>query len=142
MFTISSWTRRDLVDKDMGQAYDQPKQVMARINNCATKLSGIPFLTSIPEKIPWKFLWASGLIHKVHTYAKAVPTDQGIRSLGTSIETFKGEALIIKEEGATKADGAFVQSDVRDRWVMYVYPLVLPHNVKRYMKGLRVLCLR
>ena len=36
VFTISRRTRRDLDNKELGQARDQPGQVMARIKNYAT----------------------------------------------------------------------------------------------------------
>ena len=60
----------------------------------------------------------------------------------TSLEKFKGEAIIIKEDGDTKADDAGVQSDIWDRWVMDVYTLVLPHIVKLSLEGLHLLCIR
>ena len=94
---------RDLGVKELGQAYDQPEQVMKRMNNYTTRPSALSVLTTIPAKTPWALLWASGAIHKVHPFAKAVPADQGIRSLVTSLETYNEEALIIKEEGAAKA---------------------------------------
>ena len=85
---------------------------------------------------------ATGYIQKVHPYAKAVPEDQGIVSLGTYIEIFKGEALIIKEEGSTKANDKGTHSYLWDRWVMDGYPLVLLKKVKIYIERLRVLYLR
>ena len=115
---------------------------MAIMNNCATRPSALPFLTYIPEKIPWAVLQASYMIHKVHPSEKAVPVDQIIGSLGTFLETFKGEALIIKEEVDAKSDVTGVQSDLWYIWVMDVYPLVLSHKVKRLLEGLRMLCLR
>ena len=63
-------------------------------------------------------------------------------SLGTYIETFKGEALIIKEEGSTKANDKGTHSYLWDRWVMDGYPLVLLKKVKRYLEGLCVICIR
>ena len=62
--------------------------------------------------------------------------------MGTSIDNFKGEGLIIKEEGDKNSDDVGVQSYLWDRWVMDVYPLVLLQKAKRFFKGLRVLCLR
>ena len=56
VFTIVRWTRRELGDKDLGKAYDQPAQVMTRIKNYATRPSALPILTSIPETIPWAVL--------------------------------------------------------------------------------------
>ena len=106
--------------KELGQAYNQHEQVMARIKNYATRPSALPFLTSIPEKILWAVLRVSGSIYEVHPSAKAVPTDRGIGSSGTSIENFKGETLTIKEEGDAKADDAVVNSDLWDIWVMDV----------------------
>ena len=40
------------------------------------------------------------------------------------------------------ANDAGVQSGLWDRWVMEMYPLVLPQKVNRYLEGLRVLYLR
>ena len=76
--------------KKLGQAHGQTEQVIARMNNYSTRPSALPFLTYIPEKIPWEVLRASRSIHKVHPSAKAVPADRGIESLGTSLETIKG----------------------------------------------------
>ena len=76
VLTISRRTRRELGEKYLGQSYDQPEQVMSRMNNYSTRPSELPFLTSIPEKIPWALLRASNVIHEVHTSAKALPADQ------------------------------------------------------------------
>ena len=54
--------------------------------------------------------------------------------MGTSIETIKGEAPVIKEKGDTKAYDAGVQSYLWDIWLMDVYSMVLPHNVKRSLE--------
>ena len=62
--------------------------------------------------------------------------------MGTYIYNIKEESLIIKEEGDTKADDSGYQSYLWDKWVMDVYPLVLPHKVKRPIEGLHVLCRR
>ena len=99
MFTRSIQTRRDLGGKELGQAYDQLEQVMTRMNNYSTRPSALPFLAYIPSKTPRSVLRDSDTIYEVHPYAKLVPADQRIRSLGTSLETFKGEATIIKEYG-------------------------------------------
>ena len=90
MLTRARWTRRDLGDKDLGKAYGQPEQVMKRMNNYATRKIALPFLISIPAKIPWAVLQDSDAVHEVHPSAKAVPTEQIIRPLGTYLETFKG----------------------------------------------------
>ena len=82
--------------KELGQAYEQPDQLMSRMNNYSTRPSALPFLTSIPEKIHWAVLRASNTIHEVHTSDKEVPDYQIIGQLRTSLETFKGESLIIK----------------------------------------------
>ena len=111
---------REMGVKELGQAYEQHEQVMERMNNYTTRPSALSVLTTIPSKTPLAFLRASGTIHKVYPSAKAVPVDQGIRSLGTSLETFMGEAIIINEEGAAKADDAGVQLDLWGRWVMDV----------------------
>ena len=66
------------------------------MNNYANRPSAIPCLTYIPAKIPWAVLHASGSIHEVRPSMKAVSVDRGIGSLGTSLETFNVEALIIK----------------------------------------------
>ena len=87
---------RELGDKELVQSYENSDQFMARMNNYSTRPSALPSLTPIPGKIAWEVLRASVSIHKVHPYAKVVPTDQGICSLGTSIETIKGESPIIK----------------------------------------------
>ena len=89
MFTIFNRTMRDLGVNELGQTYDQPEQVMARMNNYTTRPSALSVLTTTPETIPWEFLRASGAIHKAYPSTKAVPADQGIRSLGTSLDTFK-----------------------------------------------------
>ena len=60
-------------------------------------------------KIPWVLLQASNVIHKVRPSAKSVPADRRIRSLETYIDTFKGEALTIKEDGGAKSYDAGVQ---------------------------------
>ena len=109
MFTISRRTRRELCSKELGQTYGQPKKVMARMKNYSTRPSEIPFLTSIPAKILWAVLRDYDTIHEVHPYVKVVPADRGIGSLGKFIETFKGEYLSIKEEGAARADDAGFQ---------------------------------
>ena len=62
--------------------------------------------------------------------------------MGTFIETLKGESLTIKEEGGAKADDAGIHSDLWYIWVMDIYPLGLPHKVKKYLEGLHVLCIR
>ena len=141
MLTILRRTRRDLGAKELGQVYDQPEQVMPRMKNYSTRPSALPFLKSIP-KIPWAVLWASNAVHEVHPSATAVPADQRIGSLVTSLKNFNGEALTIKEEGDSKPDGAGVQSSLWNRLLIYVYPLVLPHKVKISLEGLRMLCLR
>ena len=113
------------------------------MKNYATRPNALLFLTSIPAKVPLVVLQASRSIHEAYPYAKAVPADRGIGSLGKSIETFKGEDLIIiKEERDTKGYDAGFQSYLWDRWVMDMYPLVLPHKVKRSLERLHVLCLR
>ena len=112
------------------------------MNHYNTRPSTLPFFTYIQEKRPWAVLWASDAINEVHISAKVVPADRIIRSLETSIETFKGEFLNIKEEGAAKAYYEGVQSYLCNRWVMDMYPLVLPHKVKRSLEGFLVLCLR
>ena len=90
VFTRSRQTSRELGDKELGKSYDQPEQVMIRMKNYAARPSALPFLTSIPAKIPREVLWDYNAIHKVRPSAKAVPADQIIGSLGTSIETFNG----------------------------------------------------
>ena len=72
---------------------------MTRMKNYDTRPSALPFLTYIPAKIPWSVLRGYNAIHEVHPSAKAVPSDRGIGSLGTSIYIFKGEVLNIKEGG-------------------------------------------
>ena len=56
--------------------------------------------TAIFDIYPRKNLWAVSQvfrsIHKVSPLAKAVPADQGIGSLGTSLDTIKVESLITK----------------------------------------------
>ena len=99
-------------------------------------------MTSTPEEIFWVVLQASRSIHGVHTSTKALPVDRGIVSLVTSLETIKGESLIIKLEGDTKADDTGVQSDLLSRWVMEVYPMLLPQKVNVSLEGLHVLCLK
>ena len=49
-----------------------------------------------PIKTPLAVLRASGLIHEVHPPDGAVPEYRGIRSVGTSMDTIKGESLIIQ----------------------------------------------
>ena len=49
MFTRSRRTRRELGAKDLGQAYDQPEQVMERMNNYAIRPRALPFFIYIPE---------------------------------------------------------------------------------------------
>ena len=95
--------------KELGQAYDQPEQVITRMNNYDTRPSEIPFLTSIPAKKPWAVLRDSNVIYEVHPSTKAVPADLIIGSLGTSLETFNIEFLTINEEGDAKYDDAGVQ---------------------------------
>ena len=90
MFTRSRQKMRDLGVTELGQAYDQPEQVMSRMKNYATRPSVIPFLTYIPETIPWVVLRVSVSIHGFHPSSKTVPEDQQIGSLGTSLDTFKG----------------------------------------------------
>ena len=75
MFTRLSRKMRDLGVKELGQAYDQPEQVMKRMNNYATRKIALPFLISIPAKIPWAVLRDSDAVHEVHPSAKAVPTE-------------------------------------------------------------------
>ena len=77
-------------DKELGQAYNQPEQVMSRMNNYATRPISLPFLTSIPAKIPWGVSRESGSIQKVRPSAKVVPEDRGIGLLGKYLETIKG----------------------------------------------------
>ena len=108
VFTRSRQTRRELGDKELGKSYDQPEQVITRIKNYDARPSALPFLTSIPEKIPWEVLWDYDAIHKVRPSVKAVPADQRIGSLGTYIETFKRESLTTKEEEASRDDDAGV----------------------------------
>ena len=109
MFTIFNRTMRDLGVNELGQTYNQPEQVMTRMNNYTTRPSALSVLTTTPETIPWEFLRASGAIHKAYPSTKAVPADQGIRSLGTSLDTFKGKSLINKKERAARDDDAGVQ---------------------------------
>ena len=52
VFTRLRQTRRELGAKDLGQSYDQPKQVMVRMKNYATRPSALPFLTYTPAKTP------------------------------------------------------------------------------------------
>ena len=120
VFTRPRQTSRELGANDLGNAYGQPEQVMLRMKSYATSPTELPFLTSIPGKNPWEFLRASGAIHQVHPSEKAVPAERVIRSFGTSLETFKGESLTIKEEEDEKADDAGVHSYLWDRWVMGV----------------------
>ena len=82
------------------------------MKNYATRPNALPFLTYVPAKTPWVVLRAYDTINEVHPSVKAGPADQIIGSLGTSIETFKGEAINIKELGDTKADDTGVQSDL------------------------------
>ena len=63
-----------------------------------------------PRKIPWAVLWGFRLIHRVHLSAEAVLADRRIGSFGTSLETIKGEAPSIQEEGSTKADDVGIHS--------------------------------
>ena len=93
-------------------------------------------------KVPWEVLWASNAIHEVCPSAKAVPADERIRSLVTSLDTFKGEVLPIKEEGYAKADCEGIHSYLWDRWVMDMYPLVFPHKLQISLEGLRVIYIR
>ena len=93
VFTKSRRTRMDLGAKELGKAYDQPEQVITRMKNHTTRTSVLPFLTYIPAKISWAVLRA---YDAVHTSTNAVPADQRIGSLGTSLENFKGESLTIK----------------------------------------------
>ena len=81
VFTRLRQTRRELGAKDLGQSYDQPKQVMVRMKNYATRPSALPFLTYTPAKTPLVVLRASGAVHKVRPSAKALPADQIIGSL-------------------------------------------------------------
>ena len=90
MFTISSQTRRELGAKDLGQAYSQPEQVITIMNNHATRKITIPFLTSIPSKMPWELLQAYVSICRVYPSDKSVLADQVIALLGSTIETIKG----------------------------------------------------
>ena len=133
---------RELGAKELGKAYNQPEQVMAIMDNYSTRPNAITFLTYIPAKTTWAVFWTSGLINGVHLSAKGVPEDQRIRLLGTYIETFKGEALIIKEVGNNKDNDAGIHSYLWDRWVMDVGPTVLPHKAKRSLEGLGMLYLR
>ena len=61
--------------KELVQAYDQTEKVMAIINNYVTRQSALPFLTSIPEKLPRAVIQASGSIQVVHPFYKSVPED-------------------------------------------------------------------
>ena len=83
-----------------------------------------------------------GSIQEVSPSAKAVLADRGIRPVGTSLETVKGESLIVKEEGDNKSDDSGVQSDLWYISLMNMYSQVLPYKLKRSIEGLRVLCLR
>ena len=47
------------------------------------------------RKITWVVLRMTILIHEVHPLDEAVPMDRGIGSLGTFLDTTKGEALIV-----------------------------------------------
>ena len=97
VFTRSRQTRREIGAKELGQAYNQTEQVMTIMKNYSIRPSALLCLTSILANIPWAVLRDSDAIKEVHPSAKAVPADQIIGSLGTSIETFNGEALTIKE---------------------------------------------
>ena len=55
-------TRRDLGTKELVEAYDQTEKVMAIINNYVTSQSALPFFISIPVKLSWAVLQASGSI--------------------------------------------------------------------------------
>ena len=52
MLTGLRRTRRYLGAKELGQAYDQPEQVLSLIRNDATRPIALPFLTHIAAKIP------------------------------------------------------------------------------------------
>ena len=54
VFTRSRQIRRELGAKYLVQAYDQPEQILARMNNYATRPSALPFLTYIPKKSLWQ----------------------------------------------------------------------------------------
>ena len=41
---------REMGAKELGQAYNQPVQIMVRIKNYSTRPSALPFLIHIPEK--------------------------------------------------------------------------------------------
>ena len=43
MFTILGETRRELGAKELGQAYNQPEKLVARMNNYDTRPSAFPF---------------------------------------------------------------------------------------------------
>ena len=49
MLTGLRRTRRYLGAKELGQAYDQPEQVLSLIRNDATRPIALPFLTHIPR---------------------------------------------------------------------------------------------
>ena len=61
--------------------------------------------------------------------------------MGTSQEINKVEAFIVNEEGDTKVDDEVVQIDIWYQWVIKLYPLVSPQKLKRYLDGIRVICL-
>ena len=79
------------------------------MKNYFTKTTALPFLR-LSQKIPWAVLWEFRSIHRVHLSAEAVLADRRIGSFGTSLETIKGEAPSIQEEGSTKADDVGIHS--------------------------------
>ena len=104
VFTKLRWTRMDLGCNYLGQEYNQPEQVMARMKNYATRPSALPFLTYIPEKIPWGVLWDSDSVHEVHPSAKVVPVEQRTRSLGTYIYIpLMEKPLLLSNRGLTRS---------------------------------------
>ena len=64
LFTRTTWARKRLGSKNLGQAYDQIYQVMYKMNNYDNRPSALTLLESIPEKIPSAVLRATSLTPK------------------------------------------------------------------------------
>ena len=62
--------------------------------------------------------------------------------MGTIQDISNRKSLIVKEEGGTKVDDKGVQRDIRYRWVVGVFSIVSPQEVKISLDRINVLCLR
>ena len=105
MFTRSRRTRRELGAKDLGQAYDQPEQVMERMNNYAIRPRALPFLY-ISQKHPLGSLVGLRRDSRGSSFCKSSTCEPMNRVIGNISREFKGEALTIKKEGYTKSNDA------------------------------------